>query len=998
MDVSDYESDSDLFKTQTSISNIGEYISEGNLNKFFKFEDDNAINLIHINARSLKKNIEQIRSLINNISSTITAIAISETWLTDNLQDVFFLNGYNFISKNRNGKLGGGVGIFVCSSLNYIVRNDLCRMSDFIECIFIEIVRSDKKNIIIGSVYRPPSKDRNCVDMFNSDFNNILMAIEKGKSKTVLIAGDYNLDLLKCNQHGPTDDFLKNLISYAYVPAIKHPTRIAEYSATLIDNIFINSSLKKFDSAIVYSDISDHLPIAIHLSSSIDSGKKPKTCQTRCYNKKCLENFNNTLNADLRWIEVNSLSSVKNDPNAAYDLFYAIYEEHFNKCFPLKTIKLNTKYVPQNEWMTRGLLRSCNKRSMLFKKFKNGGTEHDKKTYIKYRNKLKSILKKTQKSFYQDKFTSLAGNLRQTWKLLGKITKNESVKNTIDSFSINGVKIEDKNEISDKLNEYFVNIGRNLAAQVPASSTDFSQYMKNKCSNSIYLFSTDAKEVVNIVLSLKNKNSFGIDRIPVKIMIASIYPVAEPIANIINSSLQTGIFPDKLKIAKICPVFKCGERNCLANYRPISVLPSFSKIFEKVIFNRIVHYINSKRILTDSQYGFRQKHSTFMAIIDMCDKVTEALEKNEYSVGIFIDLSKAFDTLNHDILLRKLEHYGIRGIALQWFYSYLSNRKQYVAVNEISSSMRYITCGVPQGSILGPLLFILYINDIVHVSQILRFILFADDTNLFYSDKSLDNLQNVLNTELSKLVEWFRANKLSLNAQKTNYIFFGYKKIPRNQNLKLSLDGNSISQVESTKFLGVYLDEKLTWKNHIDHISLKISRGLSIMSRVRNILPLHVILMLYHTMIYPYLTYCNIVWGSAKCSVISKVQVLQKRAIRLCTGSEFRASTSPLFKRLHLLKVTDINNLQTAIFMFKIKFGLLPASCMHYVIINDINNVHYTRKKSFFKLMKFRTNLRELSISIRGPKLWNMLPEVIQNACSVCVFKKTLTIHYINLY
>src|ERR1043165_78987 len=251
-----------------------------------------------------------------------------------------------------------------------------------------------------------------------------------------------------------------------------------------------------------------------------------------------------------------------------------------------------------------------------------------------------------------------------------------------------------------------------------------------------------------------------------------------------------------------------------------------------------------------------------MALVDKCDKISNAIDRNEHSVGIFIDLSKAFDTLNHDILLRKLEHYGIRGIALQWFYSYLSNRKQYVAGNEISSSMRYITCGVPQGSILGPLLFILYINDIVHVSQILRFILFADDTNLFYSDKSLDNLQNVLNTELSKLVEWFRANKLSLNAQKTNYIFFGYKKIPRNQNLKLSLDGNSISQVESTKFLGVYLDEKLTWKNHIDHISLKISRGLSIMSRVRNILPLHVILMLYHTMIYPYLTYCNIVWGS----------------------------------------------------------------------------------------------------------------------------------------
>lgn len=217
--------------------------------------------------------------------------------------------------------MGGGVGIFVCASLNYFVRNDLCRMSDFIECVFIEVVQAEKQNIVIGSVYRPPSKDRNCVDMFNSDFITILKALENGKAKTILLAGDYNLDLLKCTNHAPTEEFLNNLLSFSYFPAIKHPTRIAEHSATLIDNIFVNSSLQKCDSAIVYNDISDHFPIAIHLSSSIIKENKAKVYKTRNYNAKSIENFNEALCNDTRWQEVNRLSLAENDPNAAYNFF-----------------------------------------------------------------------------------------------------------------------------------------------------------------------------------------------------------------------------------------------------------------------------------------------------------------------------------------------------------------------------------------------------------------------------------------------------------------------------------------------------------------------------------------------------------------------------------------------------------------------------------------------------------------------------------------------------
>jgi len=237
--------------------------------------------------------------------------------------------------------------------------------------------------------------------------------------------------------------------------------------------------------------------------------------------------------------------------------------------------------------------------------------------------------------------------------------------------------------------------------------------------------------------------------------------VAVAISNLINLSFTTGCFPNQLKIAKICPIFKNGSKEVFSNYRPISVLPSFSKIFEKAAYIRIQSYINANDILTKRQYGFRPKHSTAMAVLDMCDKVKEAIDDHLHSIGIFVDLSKAFDTINHNILFAKLEHYGFRGLVLKWFVDYLTNRKQYVIFNHGTSSLLDIVCGVPQGSILGPLLFIIYVNDIINCSETLSFILFADDTNLFYSTKDVHDLMNTVNSELSKLYNWFCSNKLS---------------------------------------------------------------------------------------------------------------------------------------------------------------------------------------------------------------------------------------------
>ena len=376
----------------------------------------------------------------------------------------------------------------------------------------------------------------------------------------------------------------------------------------------------------------------------------------------------------------------------------------------------------------------------------------------------------------------------------------------------------------------------------------------------------------------------------------------------------------------------------------------------------------------------------------MYDKISTSIDNNDYCIGIFVDLSKAFDTLNHQILINKLMFYGVRGLPLKWFKSYLENRQQYVYYNNASSSLMPILCGVPQGSILGPLLFILYINDIINCSKIIHFILFADDTNLFFSGRDYCRLIDTVNMELSKLSKWFMANKLSMNIKKTNFIIFGNKFIPCTPK-DLNIDGLILERVKTTKFLGVYLDEKLNWNHHIHHISVKIAKGLGMLNRVKSFLPRNILLMVYSTLIKPFLSYCCILWGGASVTSLNKIHVLQKRALRIITKSPLRAPSNPLFVALNLLHIYDIYKLQVSLFMYNVKHRLLPFSCLRYCVENTLK-YHATRSVSYFTLINFRTNIRKRSIAVYGPRLWSLLPVAIQESLNVYSFKKMVTTYF----
>lgn len=410
-------------------------------------------------------------------------------------------------------------------------------------------------------------------------------------------------------------------------------------------------------------------------------------------------------------------------------------------------------------------------------------------------------------------------------------------------------------------------------------------------------------------------------------------------------------------------------------------------------------YVTMKNILYNGQYGFRKGHSTYMAVMEMCDKITEARDNNLFSIGVFFDLSKAFDTVNHDILFKKLEHYGVRGICLDWLRDYLNGRRQCVLYNGQVSHILDIKCGVPQGSILGPLLFLIYVNDISNTSPLLQFIMFADDTNVFMSNNSLTELVDKLNAELEKVDKWFKANKLSLNLEKTNYILFCSKhKKALNHDYKISvnIDKQGITRVSSAKFLGVHIDELLCWKEHITDISKKIAKNIGIISRIRHFLPRHILVNLYYSLIYPYLSYCNLTWASTYRSRLASLTTLQKRALRIICKAPFRAHTKNLFLNLDILPFECINKLQVGLFMYKCHMHLLPVGFGHWFRTNSEVHGYLTRSYKKFHQQSARTNIRQHSVRIYGPVLWNSLPIELTVLPTIHQFKNRLKVYFMS--
>ena len=661
-----------------------------------------------------------------------------------------------------------------------------------------------------------------------------------------------------------------------------------------------------------------------------------------------------------------------------------------DKYFP--KVRLSRKKANDKIWITEGIKKSIKHKHKLFQLQLNNPSEENVKTWKIYRNQLNKIINKAQIEYYKNLIDMQSTSCQGLWKTFGSIiSQNKTKQSQIKQLKVDNKTIKNPSDIPAIFNNFFCNIGSKLSSKFHSTPDNaFSKYMGQRANQSMFLFETDAEEVAKIINNLENKKSTGHDDITVKfIKISSTY-ISELLARVINISIKTGIYPDQLKIAKILPLYKKGSNSDPSNYRPISILSIINKIFEKILHKRLYNYLNKFNILYKYQFGFRKGHSTTQALIELTDNIKRGLDNKQYTCGIFIDLCKAFDTVDHNILLNKMHHYGIRGVVYKLFKSYLTNRMQYTSVNNYTSKLQHLNCGVPQGSVLGPLLFLLYINDIAKCCNAGLFRVFADDTGIFCQGNDIDALIDIARDIMTKIEEWFSCNKLTLNVDKTCFIIFKSTRW-RNVNIpdRINFNNKSINRVSCIKYLGLYLDELLNWNNHVNEVCNALKRFFPTFYNIRSYLNLKLARTIYYAMMYSKIKYAISVYGLTSLENINKIQVLQNKLLKVVTFKNYRYSTNQLHNDFDILKIDDIIDQEILVFVHGYINDKLPSVFDNYFShrfpIEDYIN---SERKIRFIIPRHNSNMGADAINVKGAQLWNNLKIDIKPTVSNKVFKK----------
>ena len=1023
-----------------------------------KFQPKKSFSILHLNIHSIQKHFDEFSTALDMLNFKFDVIAISESLLIKGKNPIvdFHLDGYHPPIGTPTESSKGGVLMYISDSLKYIERPKLnIYESKHVESLFVEIKNHKSKNNIVGVVYRHPSSNE--LKFNDVLLRNLLFRLNNENNKNIFIAGDFNFDLIKASTHQPTSDFYDMLSTNFLLPTILLPTKINSVADTLIDNIFTNFYNPNIISGNLTLSISDHLPsFAIFPNSNNDSVPKKHNIFKRDFRKLKKPEEINKFKDDFNAIDWNdTLQISRKDINSSFNNFYDTFTGILDRYAPIKRMKnrdLKSKIKP---WINQEVKVCMKQRDIAYGKYVRSkdptakASLHDR--YKVLRNQATQKLRRSKYGYFKNYFIKNSGNIKNLWKGINQIVnvKSKSYDYPTHMEDKEGKSIDSPADISNHFNDYFSNIAQSiLDNRKYTGDGNFEKYLSSPSQNSLILSKVTASEVSEIIKAFDANKACGPISIPTDILKLLVDYISPIIAQLIDLSFE-GTHPERLKSSKVMPAFKKSSKIKASNYRPISLLSNINKIFEKVMYGRVFAFIDGQNYFYKLQYGFRAKHSTEHALINLTEQIKKSLdiighsESRKYACGVFVDFQKAFDTVNHEILLKKLEYYGIRGPVNDWFKSYLHERKQYVSILGFDSEELIMQHGVPQGSVLGPLLFLLYINDLNKAILNSTVYHFADDTNMLMIDSSYKLIQKKLNIDLKCLVNWLLANKISLNTAKTELIFFRKPGETVPKYIKIKINGHRIYPSSYIKYLGVYLDEYLDGSAHCFQLQSKLRRSIGMISKVKHYLTPSELNSFYHATFSSNLLYGSQIWGITSLNIINQIKVLQNRAVKLISQeysdilndilreretteetNDQRTDTdddtddedesndtfevihvTPFYHSLKLLKFEDNITLKNCLFVHDFLNNKLPEAFTDYFTLCSETSSTATRQISRGALFQPNVNTVKYGVkSIHHQSIlaWNQMIQLFPNhmlsSLSKLMLKRMIKEHFISSY
>lgn len=895
-------------------------------NKSVKSSPNSLFNIFHLNIQCLKNKVIDLNVFL--IDSNIDILCINEHWLVEDEVEYITLEGYYLASNfSRKSNIHGGVAIFCKNIYNCSTITQINKLSVELHCELTGVV-CDK--FIIITTYRSPSLGD--FDIFLQTLANVLNFISQ-KNKNVIFTGDFNVHFNNPDKH--VHAIINIFSSFGFIACNTSPTRLEN----CLDNIFINFSFDNCKLHILDPKLSDHAGINL----SVNNCRPPQLSKKISYRPiSDIGLFH--MNSYLQQIDWRFIDDPSFDIDTKSNSFLDTIIFALDKYFPVKSKILNNNKINLN-WYTNDLRQMRESLHLLLDVYKKSPS-NDLKELIKhkkrtYRNELIRAKKTANDNYiHQNK-----NQQKAMWHLIN-INKSSSV-NQSDMIS------------PDDFNNYFGNIAENLINSLPSTNDnleiDFINSVGTNSDKEFTFSEVTYIQVLDIIDNLKKTKSNDAYDINIKILNCIKYIILIPLTNLINQCIRNNVFPKFLKCSKVLPLFKSNCMDNPANYRPISIVPIFAKIFEVVLKIQITTYFENSNLFTSCQYGFRAKLSTTGAINSLINLVNKGFEANEFVHVQFLDLSKAFDCVPHDNLLSKLKCYNFSASSQKLIMSYLTDRTQFVYFNNANSRLTDIKFGVPQGSVLGPILFLIYVNDLPNSTPSANFTLFADDTSLTHSHSDFNMLLTEAQNSLLSAQNWFTNNKLVLNKDKTETMVFSLRQ------------HSELDNSHSVKFLGVLLDSKLTWEEHTVSVCKNISRKIFLLRNLRNCLSHSTLKIAYHALIQSSLSYALLVWGHS--AHASTVFSMQRKAVRVIAGLQYRDDCRAAFKNFNILTLPCAYIFQC---LMHIKVNI------DKYITNESLHSYSTRNKDKIHPDYLRLSRTRNGTSYYATKFFNALPSVVQ--------------------